>query len=83
MKALRDLPAGDDVSVVVDDDMIRVVRDDTGAIVNNREARIARRNGKLEIQVYENGTITRIEAIKTYGAYDTAQSILNMLMEPL
>ena len=81
MKALQDLPAGDDRSVVVENDAIRIVEDATGTVVNDREARIVRRNGKLEIQVFQNDKLLSISAIKTYGAYDTAQSILNMLME--
>ena len=81
MKALQDLPVGDDRSVVVGNDAIRVVEDATGTVVNDREARIVRRNGKLEIQVFQNDKLLSISAIKTYGAYDTAQSILNMLME--
>jgi len=82
IKALQEIPAGDDRSVVVENDAIQVVDDVTGAVVNNREARIVRRNGRLEIQVFQDGKLLSISAIKTYGAYDTAQSILNMLMEP-
>lgn len=81
MNALRNIPAGDDLTVVIEGDVVRVMNDATGEVVNDREARLVRRNGKLEIHVYQTGKILTILPIKTYSAFDTAQSILDLILE--